>query len=850
MRVCQVLATALCLVVVTVRSSAGAGVLHPPRNPDLTRVAAAPDLVVKAVDRQAVTGDWQTLAVAGRVTAEIANEGDAVAAGPITITFFEDANRNARFDSNVDTVLGTAAQGALGAQGSAQVSTQVSGTVTFRHNLIYAFVDSDGAVAESDEGNNLSNSGLACERRPTPGGFAPVLEWEWTGSTTLPQSRQVVITPSVIDLNADGVPDIVFVSFTGIPPNAGAYEQDGHLRAVRGDGTGEIFTVTDPQYDLRGNTGLAVGDIDGDGRPEILAMHESLTRLLAFEHDGTFKWQSDSFEPRLGSPAIADLDRDGTPEIVLGSKVLNNDGTLRWAAPASTPALGRGANAGHDIPLAADLNLSGGLEVVAGNTAYHADGSIFWHNQELTDGYNAVADFDDDPFPEVVLVTKRQVYLLEHDGTVAWGPVLLPGGSNANKGGPPTIADVDSDGEPEVGVAGGSYYTVFETDGTVKWKSPIQDETSNVTGSSVFDFEGDGAAEVIYSDERLLRIYGGTDGRVLWSTPSSSSTQLENPLIVDVDADGSAEIVMVSNDFAFRGTNGIQVYGDANDTWVRTRQIWNQHAYHINNVNDDGTIPRREVPSWLSHNTYRLNLPETGSVFAAPDPTASRIVVDTSGYPTSIILTARIGNGGAVDLGPGMPVAFYEWDGAGPAIPNLIGTTATSGTLVPGEFEDVSVAWNAPRSGTVLIGVVANDDGTGSGPATDCDETNNAHRIAFLIAPTPTSTPTPTPTPTPSPTPTLTPTPPPTSTATPRPAPTAAPPAAFCICDVVRQRVPAVVIQDAVANPERYFGWQYRLDPGKPPGPNNPPRECLTLQNVSLHYHPFWNKPLWRVGCP
>jgi hypothetical protein len=72
----------------------------------------------------------------------------------------------------------------------------------------------------------------------------------------------------------------------------------------------------------------------------------------------------------------------------------------------------------------------------------------------------------------------------------------------------------------------------------------------------------------------------------------------------------------------------------------------------------------------------------------------------------------------------------------------------------------------------------------------------------------------------------------------------------MCICRIVRERVPAVVVNDAVANPERYYGWQYPLDPGKPPSPANPPRTCLTLSNIALDYHPVWNKPQWRVGCP
>ncbi len=71
----------------------------------------------------------------------------------------------------------------------------------------------------------------------------------------------------------------------------------------------------------------------------------------------------------------------------------------------------------------------------------------------------------------------------------------------------------------------------------------------------------------------------------------------------------------------------------------------------------------------------------------------------------------------------------------------------------------------------------------------------------------------------------------------------------WCVCPIVQKRVPSVVIEDALANPSRYYGWRYPLDLGKPAGPGNPLRECLSLTNVGIDYHPLWNKPVWRVGC-
>ena len=43
----------------------------------------------------------------------------------------------------------------------------------------------------------------------------------------------------------------------------------------------------------------------------------------------------------------------------------------------------------------------------------------------------------------------------------------------------------------------------------VLWVQPSQDASSNVTGSSVFDFDGDGQAEAVYRDECFIRVYNG-----------------------------------------------------------------------------------------------------------------------------------------------------------------------------------------------------------------------------------------------------------------------------------------------------------------------------------------------------
>ena len=83
---------------------------------------------------------------------------------------------------------------------------------------------------------------------------------------------------------------------------------------------------------------------------------------------------------------------------------------------------------------------------------------------------------------------------------------------------------------------------------------------------------------------------------------------------------------------------------------------------------------------------------------------------------------------------------------------------------------------------------------------------------------------------------------------TPEP-PTPPPPVADCVCGEVRTRVPRSVVDRILHDPARTYGWRWPLNPNRPPGPDNPPRECLALVHPNLDYHPTFNRPVWKVGC-
>ena len=357
-------------------------------------------------------------------------------------------------------------------------------------------------------------------------------------------------------------------------------------------------------------------------------------------------------------------------------------------------------------------------EIVAGRTAYRANGDIYWDHPELSDGWIAVADFDDDPFPEVVLVANGNVFLFEHSGEIQWGPVPIDPGAT---GGPPLVADLDNDGKPEIGVAGRQRYQVLEHTGVIKWSVPVSDTSSEITGSSAFDFEADGFSEVVYADERRLRVFDGTDGTVVFETEIGSATRLEYPIVADVDVDGKAEIVVVANEFNNPiPLAGIFVYGTPSERWVPTRSIWNQHTYHITNINEDGTIPARESNNWELFNNYRQNVLIDGCVYALPDLTASFVRKETVG--SDVVLTGRIGNGGG--------------NAAGPASGGILLGTSRTESIAGRQFRDVSLI--VPVGTEALpLWVVADDEGGLVGLHTESDETNNAVDGQVFLTSTP-----------------------------------------------------------------------------------------------------------------
>ena len=484
------------------------------------------------------------------------------------------------------------------------------------------------ACKVSDDMNAIG----VCDDQAPPMSFDPVVQWSFSAPGAI-SSKATPLVANLTDDNGDGVvdlcdiPDVVLVT-------SDLMQSENEINVLSGSDGSLHFKIS---HDVATWGTPALGDIDDDGPVEIVAL-ENDGAIVAFEHDGTFKWRVATtwgtvalqlsgviFDlDRGASVAIANLDNSGLPEIIIGNQIISGDGGTPLVLPDVSGAL--------SATTAADFDGDGDLEVILGHAAYHHDGSLLW-DSGLDPGFPQIGDLDGDGQPEVLLTNELGIALIEHDGSVTYSsqtPIAAAG--QINSGGtawlrPATIHDFDGDGDPEFALgarfAGSDTgFAVYEVDGTVVWNTLVTD-SSGVSGGTAFDFLGDGRAEAVYSDEVSMFVFG-EQGETLLDIPRTSTTITEYPVVVDVDNDGSAEILFVSNVVDYEQYDDaaptLQVIADASDRWIQARRIWNQHSYHVTNVREDGTIPTFEPPSWQGLNTFRTNAQIQDGALCDPVP--------------------------------------------------------------------------------------------------------------------------------------------------------------------------------------------------------------------------------------
>lgn len=585
----------------------------------------------------------------------------------------------------------------------------------------YDGVDSDCDGAEDPDpcvelpGASTVAVDPSCAGAYATSGWSVVTEWTTDAAgyfTSGASYDQVMMTPAVANLtddNGDGridsddIPDLVFTTFTG-----SSYGSGGYLRVVSGDGSGVIRSLTTfrfpssggTSYTIAGAAGVAIGDLEGDGVPEIVTITTS-GAIVALTPSGTAKWVYAASSSLYGYPVLGDMDDDGDLEVAVGGILLNANGSLRGTCAVGTTS----------VPSAmGDVDADGDLDLLVGGAVCTHTGATLWSSGRGT-GYAAAAQLDADPQLEVISSqpSNTRVDALDHTGALLWSYATTSGG------GPAAVADIDGDGANEVLVSTETYLTALEPNGTRKWRVTIDDSSSRAAGVSTFDLDGDGAAEVLHSDEHTLRVLDGATGTVLYANSShESGTIREMPIAADVDADGQAEIVVASNDYNASGWTGLHVLGEANGRWASARTAFGSYAFDPGLFDEDGvcdpsggTGTMRAQASWSD----------------APDG-AANLVLNLLGVcedcaDNEVDAYVTIDNTGVVFAPEGTPIVAYGLSGTRLT---EIGRTTLPSRVMPGER-------TAPFTLTLPITSLGRDGlrfiVDPAGDVVECDTTDN-----------------------------------------------------------------------------------------------------------------------------
>jgi hypothetical protein len=269
----------------------------------------------------------------------------------------------------------------------------------------------------------------------------------------------------------------------------------------------------------------------------------------------------------------------------------------------------------HSPPIAADLDGDGNVEIVSGPDVWKRVGNswtLAWQGAAEPEQV-AVADLDGDGHQEVIWALDRNQQLL--DGTPYLGFVgILIFDANGQElrriplpnriPGMMTIADVDGDRTPEILIMEAGNLHAIGIDGSYKWTYIVPDNplypqaagfrTSYRNNVVVYDLDGDGNNEVIFSSAAGLHILDGHTGNqqafYAAGTRYAGIAASNTTFVTDWDNDGHADIISFGEVGGYATESFAYLVKAANNDWLPAAKIHNQVAFQPTGVNEAGRI--------------------------------------------------------------------------------------------------------------------------------------------------------------------------------------------------------------------------------------------------------------------
>ena len=498
--------------------------------------------------------------------------------------------------------------------------TQMPPTAVPTQSVAVGDVDGDGdvdAVFGRSQGNALYlNDGT--------GTFIDV------SASHMPPDADVGMAVALGDVDGDGDLDAVFAQRWSSSPG-------GQDRLYLNDGSGRFTDVTASQMpvDTEQSTDVAMVDVNGDGDLDLVFARTNLSvnvgqnRVYINDGSGVFSDESGTRMPSRSDNtecvAVGDVDGDGDPDLVFGNSLQNrlylNDGAGVFIDGTAT-RLPVEADLTSAVALT-DFDRDGDLDLIAANywrqqsqlylndgtgafvdvTATHVPATVEKSNDVL------VEDLDGDQDPDVVFANASQDRLFVNDGTgVLSDPARHRMPRTAENNYAVVVGDVDRDGDSDILFAAGAPISPFNgqrnrlylNDGYGYFEDVsgrfMPDDEDETYALALGDVDGDGDLDLVagnYGSPDRLSLNDGT-GRfrsVPGAFPGTHSTM--DVELGDVDGDGDLDAVFA--DFGQRGTrlflnNGVGVFQDVTASNIPSVWMRRIRGIELGDVDADGDL--------------------------------------------------------------------------------------------------------------------------------------------------------------------------------------------------------------------------------------------------------------------
>ena len=363
---------------------------------------------------------------------------------------------------------------------------------------------------------------------------APIIFEDVTSKTVLANFKQRSGTPAkdyifevpsggvaILDYDGDGLPDIYLLNGSTLPAMQGK-EKPPRAALYRNLGNWKFEDVTDKAAvaNERWGMGVAVGDYDNDGRPDIYVSNFGVSRLYHNNGDGTFTDVAEKLGvARKGwstGASFGDYDRDGRLDLFVPGYVEIDFSNL---PPSPTEAMKPGG-VGQNFCQFRGVPVMCGPRGLTGetDTLYHQKADGTFEDVSAKAGVNdpqkyygfssAWVHADDDDLLDLIVVndsTPKQLYINKGDGT--FEETGYPSGVALNENGREqagmglAVGDYDNDGRVDF------HITNFSDDSNVLYHNDGEGNFTDVTfqaglgevtipflgwGTDFFDYDNDG----------------------------------------------------------------------------------------------------------------------------------------------------------------------------------------------------------------------------------------------------------------------------------------------------------------------------------------------------------------------